>query len=482
MKNTSVQETSSVKEQGSEDYPEMVGFIKENILSAETQNQADEPEEIITKGSFLQRGGMKAIVVSCGVFIGVGLFGATIYGLFDSVTNPSSQVATTTTKTERHDPEESTGQQKTEVALTSQKAELSNVGHDSTTTSPTPTATPTATPTLNPKPKEKVRPLSRETSPPPQRQIQIIHTPAPVSTPERMHTSTPLEPPRQSPQIMAVQKRSLPSAIETHTPSIDPNVAWQAAANIGMYGDGTDSTEVKPDPKPKLVKPTPETLPNAALTADYNSGRSVIVGSHASGRLETAIAWTLNSNARSEQSYLIRLTEPLKSADGTVVIPKEAMVVAHVKSVTEAGLLDMSAVSMVVQEKNGVVEKSIPEGAILIQGGGGSPLKAEYRVPSHFGADVRTAALAGMGKAAEIYNSSDSTISINNGGSSATSSNGRRNIWAGAIQGSTQEMVNRAQQTNNQRNQLDSNNYNNRILTLSKGASVQLFVNRSVNL
>ena len=482
MKNTSVQETSSVIEQGGEDYPEMVGFIKENTVRAETQNKSDEPEEIITKGTFLQRGALKAIVVGCGVFLGVGLFGATIYGLFDSVTNPSSQVATTTTKTERHDPEESTGQQKTEVALTSQKAELSNVGHDSTTTSPTPTptATPTATPTLNPKPKEKVRPLSRDTSPPPQRQIQIVHAPAP----ERMHFSAPFSPQRQPPQIMALQQRLPPSAISTPTPmpSIDPSVAWQAAANIGMYGDGTDSTEVKPDPKPKDVKPTLEALPNAAPTADYTSGRSVIVGSHASGRLETAISWTGNGNAQNQQSYLIKLTEPLTRADGTIIIPKEAMIVAHVKSATEAGLLDMSAVSIVVQEKNGVVEKSIPEGAILIQGGGGSPLKAQYRVPSHFGADVRTAALAGMGKAAEIFNSSDSTISINNGGSSATSSNGRRNIWAGAIQGSTQELVNRAQQTNNQRNNQENNNYNNRIFTLDKGADVQIFVNRSVNL
>ena len=480
MQNTSVQGTSSVKEKSGEDYPEMVGFIKEKTVRAETQNQTDEPEEIITKGSFLQRGGMKAIVVGCGVFLFVGLFGATIYGLKDSVTNRPQVATTTTTKTERHDPEESTGQQKTEVALTSQKAELSNVGHDSSATSPTPTATPTATPTLNPKPKEKVRPLSRETSPPPPRQTQIVHAPVPVSAPERMHSSTTFSPPRQPPQIMAVKIQPHVNSIPTPTPSIDPNAAWQAAANIGMYGDGIDSSEVKPDLRPKDLekKETKENSP----TVDYNSGRSVIVGSHASGRLETAIAWTGSGNAQNQQSYLIRLTEPLKSADGTVIIPKEAMIVAHVKSATEAGLLDMSAVSIVVQEKNGVVEKSIPEGAILIQGGGGSPLKAQYRVPSHFGADVRTAALAGMGKAAEIFNSSDSTISINNGGSSATSSNGRRNIWAGAIQGSTQELVNRAQQTNNQRNNQENNNYNNRIFTLDKGADVQLFVNRSVNL
>lgn len=474
---TQIEQTETAKQTETlkQTISEKAGYIPEETVIQIDSEAEKEPSALSTKGTFWGRGGKRTLSIG-GAVLAVVLFLGTITGtMMNSLNNQKEKAPPQqTNQPQKKDDTEDIGAMKTNNAIGSQRAELKQMSEPVPIATPTPTST--ATPTLNPKPTPTVRPLSRDASLPPQRQIQIVHAPAP----ERIHSSAPFSPPRQPPQIMAVQQRSLPSAISTPTPvpSIDPNVAWQAAANVGMYGDGTDGSDDLPHRKD--VKPTPEVTPNTAPTADYNSGRSVIVGSHASGRLETALAWIGNGNAQNQQSYLIKLTEPLKSADGTVIIPKEAMIVAHIKTASEAGLLDMSAVSIVVREKDAVVEKSIPEGAILVQDGGGNPLKAEYKLESHFGADVRTAALAGIGKASEIYNSSDSSISISNGSGIATTNNGRRNVLAGVLQGSSQELVNRARQANNQRNQ--QNNSNARILTLDKGASVRIFANRSFSL
>ncbi len=493
MQEAPVQETNKTTEtlqttetsEGKEKFLLLAGYVPEQTVKP-AQNQADEPERIVVRENAWKRGGFKGVLVATAVFGGVSFFGFFIFNTLHAITDKSTKKDTTPQKstTSRTDPEEEQGLQKTQVALESQKTELGSLNNRDLT--PTPTATPTTTPTATPSPttiSKGTHTVRTPTPTPPLIQRQTIRAPeriemAPHFTPPTHQTQSQPQPqPQPIVKTVNMQPRSMPVA--TPEKSVNPNVAWQEAANIGMYGDGSDGTENKLFSKAEEQKqPVPSATPSP--TTDYNNGRSVIIGSHAAGKLETAIALTGNGNPQSQQSYLIRLTEPLKSADGTIVIPKDALIATRVRSATDAGLLDMSVMSAIVREQNGVVEKSIPDGAILVQGGGGSPLKAEYHTPSHFGSDVRSAALAGIGKAAEIYNTSDSSISISNGGGSASSySNSRRNIVAGVLQGSSQELVNRAQQANNQRLQRENNNYNYRILTLNKGASVQLYVNRS---
>lgn len=217
-------------------------------------------------------------------------------------------------------------------------------------------------------------------------------------------------------------------------------------------------------------------------TVNYStSADSLIVGTKANGKLETPIAWS-GTLENPTQNFLIQLNEPLKAADNTVAIPKGAYLVAKIASADQSGLLQMSVSSMLVNKNGRTIEKPVPEGALLILGKGGKPLKASANRPNTNGNNLGTVVLSGVANVAGLVNrpSYQSSYSSNGYQSSTTSNNSNPNYLAGFGEGAAQSLLQQAQNRNQQA--LRSRESEPIVFSLNQGSSVQIFVNQSVSL
>jgi hypothetical protein len=166
----------------------------------------------------------------------------------------------------------------------------------------------------------------------------------------------------------------------------------------------------------------------------------------------------------------VRLKEPLKSVDGTIALPAKTELLAQVRSISEQGFLQLDVVKVLVQNNNTFTEKSLPPNAITIRASQGKPLIAsQYSNQGGSGvgiADVGAFALNGIGKGAQIYNSPETrivcpdnrvnTAGTNDGGTTVVTNNcfstsdSRRNILAGILEGGATTLGNQINQRNQQ--------------------------------
>lgn len=333
------------------------------------------------------------------------------------------------------------------------------------------------------------------------------------------------------PRILPRPVVASPSRLAPPTPkeTLDPTAQWLAAANIGSYGNSSPATnsqatsaqsngddnyqtanyqnnqdsawavsggtgaapqEVKSDRNnaesrnPKFVDNSTNNSDSQsetdARTVTYsNSVNSLIVGTKANGKLATPIAWS-GALENPSQNFLIQLSEPLMAANNTVAVPKGAYLVAKVITATEAGLLQMSVNSMLVNSNGQTIEKPLPEGALMVLGKGGRPLKASAERPDSTGTDLGTVVLQGLATTAGLANRPSSQSTYSSDGYSSTVTNGDRNYLAGFGEGAAQALVQQAQNRN--RRALRSRESEPTVFMLNQGASVQIFVNQSVSL
>ncbi len=141
----------------------------------------------------------------------------------------------------------------------------------------------------------------------------------------------------------------------------------------------------------------------------------------------------------------------------------------------------MSVSSMLVNENGQTTEKPVPDGALLVLGKGGRPLKASAERPGSGGSNLGTIILSGISSATGLINqpSSQSTIS-SGGGYQSTITNRDPNYLAGFGQGAAQSLLQQAQNRNQQA--LRYRESEPTVFSLNQGSSVQVFVNQSVSL
>lgn len=369
------------------------------------------------------------------------------------------------------------------------------------------------------------------TSAPPRRVVvtQSNVPPRPIAyspPPPRRIAYTPPSPRIVPRPVVAPPARIPPPAPEK---KLDPTAQWLAAANIGSYGstsaatnsqttssqsDGDDNyqtasyqnddsgwevsggtgaapQEVESDPDNVENNRNARVVDNSTInldsqrntdeqTASYSdSANSLVVGTKANGKLATPIAWSGTLDNPS-QNFLIQLNEPLKAADNSVAVPKGAYLVAQVMTATEAGLLQMSISSMLVNSNGRTIEKPVPQGALLVLGRGGRPLKASAERPDTTGNDLGTVVLRGLATTAGLVNRPSSQSVYSSDGYSSTVTNGDRNYLAGFGEGAAQALLEQAQNRNQRA--LRSRESEPTIFMLNQGASVQIFVNQSVSL
>ncbi len=140
----------------------------------------------------------------------------------------------------------------------------------------------------------------------------------------------------------------------------------------------------------------------------------------------------------------------------------------------------MSAVSYLSTRNDHTIERSLPQGAILILGKNGQPLQAKL-TRNHRGTNVVTVLLSGADAATSLVNQATSQSYLGNGGSFSTATTSPNpNYVAGFGQGVASELLQQIQERNQRARQQSESQPN--VYILPQNTKVQVFVNSSVSL
>ncbi|MDZ4877786.1 MAG: hypothetical protein CLLPBCKN_007221 [Chroococcidiopsis cubana SAG 39.79] len=443
------------------------------------------PAQVKRQRSFGNKPLPRLILIGTGSFLAMLVVVGFIKGDTNSGGTSQQQPATTNTPPQQEsDLAAENAKLKRQLALASQKQQLANLRAQ--LAKPKPIVTP-------PSPRLSRIASTRPITASPVRQVMYVPAPKPVIThsqPARPQPATPV-----------------PDA----TPSPDPYQAWSQAATLGRIGstsatdtsestsqmqaskiDNSDELNLEGEanisasqPSGGIGEPPSQLTPQAQSpqSSDLSSGNysntspSLIVGTHAAGELETAIAWT-GELQNADQRFLIQLKEPLQANDGSIAVPQATKLVARIDSATGNGLLQLSAISQLLQVNGRVVEQPLPPGAILIFSEDGQPLQAKARRRRDLGRDILMPVLAGASNVAGLINSPTSESVYSSGDFyNSTIRRDRRDYLAGFGQGASQSLVSQIQ-NRNQRLSQDTQSQAP-VYQLKQGTSVQIFVNQS---
>lgn len=410
------------------------------------------------------------------------------------------------------------GQVLTDLALSQQQQELTALNEKGKKL-----ATPASTVTPRRVPARSLAPQR----PQPQR----ISYAAPL--PQRLNYSTArpgnysLRP--SGPRITTTPMRSAPvapaPAPRVAPASQDPMSAWLAAAQIGSYGGNSVAAPADnavtpaatpvamPAPvgqpviagnslanqpfltpatytsgnqqgyQPVATTPLSSTYEEVALLADQPL-KSIDPGAKAKATLVTPLVLDqgLLQNAAGEQQIL-ELKDPIKSADGSVVLPAGTQLVAQVSGFSNSGVVDLSVVAAMTPTETQAMQLPLPQGALQVYSSRGTPLVAQ-RMGGDSGGGIlnefKQFALGAARQAAELYTRSDSTVISNGDNLVVRNRNQQPNLLAGIVQGGTDALFNgleRRQQAEAAALAQQAN-----VLGLKNGTEVEILVSRPLML
>ncbi|WP_242054731.1 TrbI/VirB10 family protein [Nostoc sp. FACHB-190] len=478
----------------SEEFARMNGVeIKEatttDLTSAESTNNVppNELEEIVTTRPVASHPILKGLTISGGVLLIVIVFGAMISSLTDALNSPSNQPASGIAKTQptkASSEEDEKGELKTAIAITSQKSELQAIvkKDNAVPATPLPIAKPTTTAAVT----VRAQPVTP-------RQPQVYQAPSKsYQTADNVSPRRVFSPAPSTPQPQAAVNNSRPLPVKSTPTAKDPMQEWIAASNVGIYSSNNDESNYdQPDLKNLQVeggigvKPVNGSYPNQNQNVSFSipanhGGKQVLVGTRATGVMETPIAWVSSNSNQEQQNSLIRLTQPLKGFDGSEVLPKGSYVVATI-STTNSEVVQMKATSALINSNGGTLEKQLPTNSILILGKDGNLLKAKSRKGgNNLGASLMASLLSGLSKAAEIQNRANTQTTISSLGTTTTIDNPDKDLVAGFAQGSINEVLERMKTANEQ--QLRGLEQQQQVFVIEAGKQVQIFVNKSISI
>ncbi|MBE9110328.1 hypothetical protein IQ273_12985 [Nodosilinea sp. LEGE 07298] len=432
-------------------------------------------------------------------------------------------------------------QARAEIAALKAQMALEDQGVVQTTTSGAPPR-PTTTPT--PSPPASVAAPSRPTSqpvastPPPTISARpaspAVSYPAPTPRLQPAATTTPVVS-----RPSAVPAAPTPAA----APAVNPVERWQQLAQVGSYGslplpeeEGTtepgsvpetvaqaqfayattlppapapvsppESTAVEEMPEFSTAEPSeiqgtdgldefPITASEAVevsypdiLTADEARilqpsavPASLVAGTQSRGSLTTPVI--LDSTAEGN-NLLVVLSEPLVDSQGQVAIPAGGELVVQVDTVSDNGLVQLSATQAIWNDQGQARELMLPQGVIQIRGQGGMPLQAEAHDdigPGIAAMDAGQFALGSIRRASELYTQPNTRVETGSGSTVVTTENPAPNVLAGVLEGGTDAILD----TITERNQraIEELEQRPRIAYIEAGRPVQVFVNQSMQM
>ncbi|MDJ0694631.1 TrbI/VirB10 family protein [Mastigocoleus sp. MO_188.B34] len=372
---------------------------------------------------------------------------------------------------------------KTKLALAKQAEAVKNAQQQLRRSKPKSEVVNKPSPPTPPKPTQNISP--------PEVITRIIREPRPVEI-NQTQPALP-EPPPPEPEA---------------TP--DPMQKWQKLAKLGSYGmvnqDISKQSTVKTASAPKRkVEPlvsrpksnvTPKPSTSIASQRRSGSGKRTVVGSSAEGVIATAIfGETTKSRRRSRNSrnndnsstdsnvFVVRLEEPLKARDGEVVVPAGSEILTQVSSISDRGLMRLNVTKLLVKDKDELIEKSLPPNALTIRAPEGKPLMAKSypnKGSSIAGRDALTFGLGGLGRAAQLFNRTETRIVRDEGAVFSETNNNDPNITAGILEGGMRSLVPQVTRRNQQA--ISRMSRKSDIWFLKAGKEVEVYVNQEVSL
>ncbi len=414
---------------------------------------------------------------------------------------------------------------KTKLALSEQLDTVKAAQQELRMTKPTPSTPPIAAkPTSQAQPRTIPRDISisriRPQPQPPQ--IRIVEVPkivkvdrvvnVPQSKPQPKKVSKPVvQKPKPIPVLPQIVPRPEPPAFIPQQPLVEiapppepnPMQEWARLAKLGSYGqvsfgeNGSVSNRTspqrvevarkveqkEPQAKPETKKPT-----RTARQSTRRNPKTIPIGSSAEAELATPIYGETSRSRREENEdnnvYIVSLKQSLKAADGTAALPTGSQIYAKIDSISENGLMQLEIVKIKTRENGEIVEKTVPQNALMIRGKQGKPLIAkQYRNNGSSIArnDALSFALGGVGKAAELINRNESeVVTGENGTIAVTNVNRDPSLPAGILEGGIKTVV--PQITRRNQRAISQMSRKTNIWYLPEGKEVEVFVNQETRI
>ena len=454
-----------------------VGSMTEQSIGADEEGDFSEfeedaePNSFRTQVSFASNPVARLGLAAGGVLVLVLAVGAVVGGLQSSTTPPLAQVTPPPTPSPFATPmvPGTEGSTKEQLAFQEQKERMKNQKLPPPVMTKVTVAkqiTPTPTPTISPTP-----------------------TPIPESIPP-----TPISVPPPAP-IPATQP--LPP-IAVATLPIDPNKEWADLAQAGTYGSvpatilaSSSNMPLPPIASSPQFRPpdtlAPSSLPSSTLglpsLSTYASSKKLRIGSTATATLINPIAWLPDGKDAAfgnSSKFIVRLDEPLKGADGEVVIPSGAELVVAVRSLDpKTGLADLTALQVIINNQ----EYAPPAGSITVRGESGRPLiadKLQDKGRDIAAGDMSLILFGALSKVGEIINQPNSATSVANGNTTVSSISNSPNILGAALQGGFSILAQQQQQRNQQ--WISEITSRPDVRFIPSGRRLQIFINQSITL
>lgn len=204
--------------------------------------------------------------------------------------------------------------------------------------------------------------------------------------------------------------------------------------------------------------------------------RFLQVGTQARAQLVTPLVWAKTDSTEGEK-FVVQLSEPMAN------LPQGTTIVFQVAAVSESGLVQLKATSLVVNGQ----EYVLPPEAISVRGQSGQPLIADKwgdKGPAIASGDVTAFLFGSLSKVGEVLNQPDVQQSINSSSdsfsSSTTTKNRRPNLLGAILEGGFGPLTDQILQRNDQAIQEIISRPN--VWYVRAGESVQVFVNQSFEL
>jgi Bacterial conjugation TrbI-like protein len=321
------------------------------------------------------------------------------------------------------------------------------------------------------------------------------------------------------PEVIPMRESSTPSRAvdrsEMAPPKevIPPQERWQQALKLGSYGAVRPESaqvpeavaSVKPAPMSELqaklttwsrqgdvVVPTvePSNRPGdvAVLTVEpsppelpgESQSTSLIAGTNAAAVFETPVVL---DDGKSSERFTVLLSEPIPDASGRTALPVNTKLTVQVEGISQAGRVQLAAMSATWNQSGQTKEMTLPAGAIQIRGIRGQPLVAQQfqdKGKELAALDRGQFILSAIRGASGQLIQPNTSVQTGNGSTVVTQQNPRPNILAGALQGGADTLLT----TIGERNKKAVEEIQQRppIRYIAAGTPVQVFVNQSVQL
>jgi Bacterial conjugation TrbI-like protein len=229
---------------------------------------------------------------------------------------------------------------------------------------------------------------------------------------------------------------------------------------------------------PQTERSTPSSILEKAETRileGTSQPQALTVGISSRGELVTPIA--IDEAGRSDR-FIVKINEPLMDNHGQVAFPAGTELVVQIDSVSETGQVHSSAIAATWSINGQQRELILPPNTIQIRGKGGEPLVAEHfedRGDEIAGMDAGQFMLGAFGRAAQLYNRSDSRIQTRGSSTIITENNPAPNIVAGLVEGGTDAVLDSIRRRNQQA--IERLEQMPNIRFIKAGTDVEIFVN-----